>query len=85
MNGNRVTIRHFLSVVRIEIICRGYTIQQKKAKHWNSWYLTCHRASDGRYLRVRVSDHFSRSCESVHISLHPPGGATLEKLRQLLK
>ena len=40
MNDNRVTSRHFLSVVRIESICRGYTVQQKKAKHWNSWYVT---------------------------------------------
>ncbi|WP_145077051.1 hypothetical protein [Aureliella helgolandensis] len=39
MSGNRVTIRHFWSVVRIEIICRGSTIQPKNAKHWKSWYL----------------------------------------------
>lgn len=76
-------IRRFLGVIRQDIASRGYRIKCVKSSRWNSWYLSCRRDTDGRHVRVRVSDHSSLRTRTVDVALHPGGDTRSDLLRWL--
>jgi hypothetical protein len=76
-------LRQCLAAVRIDILCRGYTIKTYYSKSSDSVYLSCLRKSDGRHVRVRVSDH-PDTRKNVDVSIHV-GGADREQLLRWLK
>lgn len=81
---NDIEIRKLLGAVRLAIRIRGYDIKKaNKAKKYNSWYLVCHRESDGRTVSVRVSDHESKNSKVVNVSISPKGDDYEQLIRWL--